>query len=305
MAFDDLNVVTGAFSYTGRYIARRLLAAGKKVRTLARRPDVQHLFDNEIEVNQLDFDDDVQLVRSLEGASTLYNTYWIRFPRGQITFDTAVENTSKLVRAAEKAGIKRIVHLSVTNASLESPFPYFRGKAQQEKIIADSKLSYAIIRPTLIFGAEDILLNNIAWLLRKLSVFAIPGSGEYRMQPVFVEDVAQIAFNAGSQNNNLIIDAAGPETFTFQELVRLIATRIRCPARIMRMQPGLTLFLARLISLKVKDVIITRDEILAIMSNLLMSSELPAGHTSLSRWLEENSHTFGIHYTSESQRHWR
>jgi len=304
METTEVNVVTGAFSHTGKYIAQRLLSMGERVRTLTGRPDHENPFGSQVETSPFNFDKPGELTDSLRGATTLYNTYWVRFPHGQVTFDRAVENSKTLIRAAEEAGICRIVHISITNPSEESPFPYFRGKALVERAITHSKLSYTIIRPTVIFGTQGILINNIAWLLRKFPVFAVFGSGNYRIQPVFVEDMAKIAVNAGHSNENMVIDAVGPEIYTFDELVRLIASKINSRAKIVRVNPRLALFLARLIGYAVKDVVITKDEIQGLMSNLLVSETPPTGQTRLSDWLEQNADRVGANYISDLQRHY-
>ena len=218
-----MNVVTGAFSFTGKYITQRLLSMGKKVITLTSRVDRENTFGHQVKAFSFNFDKPRELVDSLRGADILYNTYWIRFPYGEVSFDKAVENNRTLITAAEEAGIRRIVYISITNPSEDSPFPYFRGKALVEKAITQSRLSYVVIRPTVIFGPESILINNIAWLLRKFPIFAMPGVGDYQIQPVFVEDVADMAINVGQQDDNVILDAVGPETYTFGELVRMIA----------------------------------------------------------------------------------
>jgi len=213
-----------------------------------------------------------------------------------------LENNRTLIAAAEEAGIRRIVHISITNPSEDSPFPYFRGKALVEKAITQSKLSYAIIRPTVIFGPEGILINNIAWLLRKFPIFAIPGSGDYRIQPVFVEDVAEIAVRAGHQDDNIVLDAVGPETYTFGELVRMIASQINSRAMIVHISPRLALVLARLIGCALRDVVITRDEIEGLMSNLLVSEGHPTAQTRFSEWLSHNADNIGIKYISGLRR---
>src|SRR3972149_4444937 len=243
----ELNVVTGAFGYTGKYITRKFLSMGKRVRTLTGHPNRPSPFCNQVSVAPFHCDNPAELKRDLQGASTLYDPCGVRFPYGQVTYDTAVANTKILINAAKEAGIRRIVHISITNASEASPFPYFRGKGILEKVIIYSNLSYAIIRPTVIFGHEDILVNNIAWFLRKFPVFAIPGTGDYRLQPVFVEDVAEIAVNAGQSNDTMIVDAVGPEIFKYEEIIRLIADRVQSKARIIHLKPGLALFLSKCI----------------------------------------------------------
>ena len=300
-----LSAVTGAFGYTGKYIAQRLLSMGKTVKTLTGHPNRPNPFGERVSVAPLNFGNSEELVRSLQGAEVLYNTYWIRFPRGQVTFDKAVENTKTLIKAAEDAGVRRIVHVSITNASANSPLPYFRGKGLLEEAIMSSRLSYAIVRPTVIFGNEDILINNIAWFLRRFPVFPIFGSGSYRVQPIFVEDVAEIAVSAAHQSENVTIDATGPETFTFEGLIRLIATKVGSSARLIHVRPWLALFLSRLTGYVVRDVVLTRDEIEGLMANLLISEGPPMGQTQLSDWLEQNADDIGVSYTSEMSRHYR
>jgi uncharacterized protein YbjT (DUF2867 family) len=305
MKTDELSVITGAFSFTGSYIAQRLLSRGESVRTLTNRPENENPFGPQVEAFTFNFDKPGELTDSLRGAKTLYNTYWVRFPYGRVSFDRAVENSRILITAAKEAGIRRIVHVSITNPSADSALPYFRGKALVEEVITNSKLSYAIIRPTIIFGLEGILINNIAWLLRRFPVFAVPGSGDYQIQPIFVEDVAEMAVSASQQDSNFIIDAVGPETFTFNELVRLIASRINSRAGIVHVRPRLAYSLARLIGYAVRDVVITRDEIDGLMSNLLISKGEPTAPTYFSEWLNQNAKKVGRRYISGIERWYR
>lgn len=275
---------------------------GEEVRTLTVRPEHENSFGHQVKAFPFNFDKPGELTESLRGANTLYNTYWVRYPHGQVSFDKAVENSRTLIDSAEEAGIRRIVHISITNPSEDSPFPYFRGKALVEKAITRSKLSYAIIRPTVIFGPEGILFNNIAWLLRKFPIFAIPSSGDYQIQPIFVEDLAEIAVRAGHQNDNFVLDAVGPETYTFNELVKMIAGQINSRARIVYVRPGVALFLARWIGYFLGDVVITRDEIAGLMSNLLVSEFKVTAPTIFSEWLAENADKIGRRYVSGLER---
>ncbi len=305
MTRTELNVVTGAFGYSGKYITCRLLSMGKVVRTLTGHPDRSSPFGDQVKAVPFNFDKPRELVDSLRGATTLYNTYWIRFPRGEATFDRAIENTKTLIKAAEEAGVRRFVHISISNASKDSPLPYFRGKGRVEEAIAQSNLSYAIIRPTVVFGTEDILINNIAWFLRRFPLFPVGGSGDYRTQPVYVEDMAEIAVRAAHEDDNMAVDAVGPETYTYGELVRLIAQTVNSKAKIAHVRPRLALFLARLVGYLVRDVVLTRDEIEGLMTGLLISKGPPTGQTRLSQWLEQNRDRVGTRYASELQRHYR
>lgn len=305
MEAGELQVVTGAFGFTGRYIARRLLAEGKRVRTLTGHPQRPDPFDGRVEVAPYEFQRPAALVASLRGAAVLYNTYWIRFPHGAATFEQAVANSRALFDAAAAAGVGRLVHISIVNADPASPFPYFRWKGVLEQAIGDSGLSHAIIRPALLFGQGDIMINNIAWLLRRYPLFAIPGAGDCRLQPIHVDDLAQLALRAARQRENLLLDAVGPEIYTFAGLIRLIAARVGSRARIIHLPPALAFFLAGKVGNMVGDQLLTRDEAAGLMANLLVSAAPPTGWTRLSDWLAENAASVGLSYASELERHYR
>jgi len=304
----ETHVVTGAFSYTGKYVTRRLLAKGVRVKTLTHHPDRLNEFGGQVETIPFDFDQPGKLTESLRDATVLYNTYWVRFSQGDNTHERAVANTRALIRAAEQAGVKRMVHISIAKPSLTSPLPYYHGKAVLEQALRESKLTYAILRPTVLFGAnagEDVLINNIAWLLRLFPAFAIPGAGDYKIQPIYVEDLADLMVSAGQAADNVEVDAVGPEIFTFDELVRLIARTVGSQAVLWQAPPSLALMLAQVISLFVGDVMLTQDEVAGLMGNLLFVDSPPTGQTRLSEWLQKNADAVGRRYSSEISRHFR
>ena len=301
------HVVTGASGYTGRYITHRLLESGAQVRSLTGHPDRPSPFGNRVQMLPYNFDDPDALARSLEGSDTLFNTYWIRLAYKDMTHERVVGQLRTLFNAAENAGVRRIVHVSITNATEDSPLPYFRGKAQVEKALKERELSYAILRPTLIFGREDILLNNIAWMLRRFPVFPIPGSGEYRVQPVYAGDMADLAVRMSAGDENIEIDAVGPEVFSYEELVRLIMSKTSVSCRLVHASPALTMLGAKLMGALVRDIVLSRDEIEGLTGDLLVSKsgEPPPGKTRLSDWLDENAARLGVRYASELDRHYR
>lgn len=301
----EISIVTGAFSYTGKYITQHLLALGRRVRTLTGHPHRPHPFGDRVEVAPLSLHDPAGLALSMQGATTLYNTYWIRFPHAGLTFDKAVANTEILFRAAKQAGVSKIVHISVTGASPHSSLPYYRGKGEQEAALIRSGVAYAILRPTLIFGVGDILINNIAWLLRRFPVFAMPGAGDYRLQPVAAEEVAAQAVAAAAAPGNTTFDVAGPDVFTFEELVRLIARSLGRKTRIVHVPPSLALTCVRLLGYLVGDVILTPQELEGLRRNLLVASGAPTGRMRIADWLQQNAATVGLGYASELQRHFR
>ena len=299
------DVVTGAFSFTGRHIARRLLAQERRVRTLTRRPQPPGSEDIKVDIAPLQFTDRTALVESLRGADVLYNTYWVRFRHGKVGFGDAVANTRMLLGAAAEAGVRKVVHISVSNPSIASHLDYYAGKARTEEIVRASGLRWAIVRPTLVFGTGDILINNIAWLLRRMPIFPIPGLGGYRVQPVAVEDVAEIATWAAEQSDNISVDAAGPDTVTYGEFVEGIAIAVGRRPRFVYMSPRLTLLAGNIVASRLRDVMLTKDELQGLMEDLLVSHEKPRGARRMDNWLLSSADTLGRTYASELDRHWR
>jgi NADH dehydrogenase len=258
----NLDLVTGAFSYSGAHIARRLLDRGRDVRTLTFHADRPHPLNDRVQALPYRFDDPLALSRALEGVTTLYNTYWVRFAHGDVTFAGAVASSRALFHAARRAGVTRIVHLSIANPSLHSPLPYYRGKALVEQALAEVGVRFAIVRPTWIFGGErEILANNIAWLLRHMPLFAIPGDGRYLVQPVHIDDLVDLCLDAAIADSDMIIDAAGPETISFVELVHAVRRVTGSRVRVVHVPPVAMTVAASALGLVIGDVVVTADEI--------------------------------------------
>jgi len=302
LSSSDLHVVTGAFGFSGSYIAARLLDRGHAVRTLTNSPADVHALWGKIDVRPLRFEDPGALADSLCGARVLYNTYWVRFNHKRFTMARAVENSLALFAAAGQAGVERIVHTSVANPSEQSPFEYFRGKARVERGLRESGVSYAILRPAVLFGPQDILINNIAWAIRRFPVFGVFGDGQYRLQPIFVEDFAELAVTQGAAREDRIIDAVGPETFTYIDLVRTLGSIIGRRPRIVSVPPRLGHAITRAAGLFTGDVILTWEEIGALMADLLCTGSPPVGSTKLTDWARDHADTLGGHYASELAR---
>jgi nucleoside-diphosphate-sugar epimerase len=326
MDSQSVHVVTGAFGYSGRYITRRLLDRGCTVRTLtnALPPGVKGCcpcsaeakpgtlpkrqsspFGDAVRVDPFNFDQPDKLVESLRGVSTLYNTYWVRFNHRNFTFADAIRNSRILFEAARHAGVERIVHVSITNPSLDSPLEYFRGKAEVEELLRATGISHAILRPAVLFGAtseESILINNIAWMLRHLPVLGMFGNGNYCLQPIHVGDLANLAIEQGARRENVVINAIGPETFTYRELVRTLGQIIGHRRPIVPTPPSVGYLASLLLGKVVGDVIVTREEIAGLMSDLLCVDAPPAGSTKLTDWAKQNADQLGRHYASELAR---
>jgi NADH dehydrogenase len=294
--------VTGAFGYSGRYIAQRLLEAGHSVMTLTNSVQRHNPFGEKVRAVPFHFDDPSRLTESLRGTDVLINTYWVRFDHKLFTHGQAVANTRVLFQAARDAGVRRIVHVSITNPDIHSELPYFRGKAELESALTSLGVSYCILRPTVLFGKEDVLINNIAWSLRHLPVFGVFGSGDYKLQPIYVDDLAAAAVEHASGQQNETINAIGPETFTYRELVEVVRRTLGLKRLILGVAPEVGYWSCRLVGLVVRDVVVTREEIQGLMEGRLCVNAPPLGATKLTDWIRRHKDTLGRHYTSELAR---
>ena len=294
--------VTGAFGYSGQYITRALLDRGHLVTTLTNSPQRRCDFADQIQVAPLSFQSVDALAGTLRGANVLINTYWVRFDHSTFTHQQAVANTRILFQAARTAGVERIVHVSITHPSQDSPLPYFSGKAQLEAALHDTGIPYSILRPAVLFGGNDILVNNIAWTLRRFPFFGVMGDGQYGIRPIHVLDLANLAFDESLREGQRIVDAVGPESFTFKELVATLGTIIGRPRPIISIPPMIGLFIAKLVGLYQRDVFLTKQEIIGLMSGLLASDAPATGTIKLTEWARRNADTLGRQYANELRR---
>lgn len=301
----QLDVVTGAFSYSGAAIARDLLARGHQVRTLTGHPG-RAPAGTSIDRRPLDFSDQRELRMSMAGAHTLYNTYWVRFAHGSVSHEQAVANSRALFSAAVSAGVQRIVHVSITNPRADSPDPYFRGKAAVEQALADCSVpSYGVARPAVLFGGDGVLLNNIAWLLRRLPVFAIGGHGDYRLRPVHVDDLAALCVALGARKDTTVVDAVGPESLTFRQLVETIRAAVGSRSLLVPVPGALVPVLADVLNVLLRDTLMTADEYKSMAAGRADSDGPTTGKIAVTDWIAAHGDHLGRRYANELDRHFR
>lgn len=299
---EPIYTVTGAFGYSGKYISRILLDKNIKVQTLTNSYQRSNPFGDKIKAYPFHFDDIDKLTKNLENTKVLINTYWVRFDHKSFNHNSAVDNTKILFEAAKRAGVERIIHTSITNPDIASPLPYFSGKGILEKALMDSGVSYCILRPAVLFGNEDVLINNIAWILRNFPIFGVFGNGEYRLQPIFVEDFAELAVQKSESRENEIINAIGPESYTYRELAKMIGKAIGKNKPIVQIPDWMGLLVAKIIGMIKNDVTLTRNEIEGLKADLLYVNSPSPAKTKLSEWVLLNKNSLGKKYSSEMAR---
>jgi NADH dehydrogenase len=227
----------------------------------------------------------------------------VRFAHHHTDHDQAVANSRALFDAARRAGIQRIIHVSITHPSAESPFPYFRGKALVEAALVEAGISYAIVRPAILFGGDDVLLNNIAWLLRHVPVFAVGGSGSYRVRGIHVDDLARLCRDKGTERHDSVTDAVGPERPTFLELVTSIRTAVGSRSRIVPVPGRAVPLLSKLLGIALRDVLLTTDEYRAMAAGLADTDGPATGSIALATWLAGHGAELGRRYANDLHRH--
>lgn len=302
MTHQSFHAVTGALGYTGKSITEQLIADGVRVRTLTNSPNRDNPFGDQLQIHPLAFEDQSKLEQSLQGVSVLYNTYWVRFNHRLFTFDQAVENTKILFNAAKAAGVEKIVHVSILHADEADDLGYYKGKHELEIALKELGVPYAIIRPGVLFGRGDILLNNIAWTLRHLPFFGTFGRGNYKLRPIHVDDMAALMIRSANDSVSQTIDAVGPESYTYKELIALIGSTVGISKPIFPVPPAFGYLVSKLVNLVVNDVVITRQEISGLMRGLLDSSAQSSGQTKVSDYINLHTDTLGHRYANEIKR---
>lgn len=286
------DLVTGAFGNTGSAIAARLLDQGRRVRTLTGHPPADP--DPRIDVRSFAWGDPKRLASAFDGVTNFYNTYWMRTGDDDGHFDVAVDRCRQLIEAAETAGVERIVHLSVGNPSLDSPYPYFRGKAQVEQRLAESPIPAGVVRPSLIFGGDNAMLNDLAWVLRRMPAFAVPGDGQYLVRPVHLDDVVDLCLDSGARRDRTTVDAIGPDRFTYQVMIESVRDAVGAKSRIVHTPAPLVLMGAKVLGTVLRAQLLTRDELLSTIDGIADAEGPATGSVSFFDWLPTEAADLGV-----------
>ena len=275
-------LILGGTGFVGSHVCEKLSRLPCRVTLATRRSDnARHLqLLPMLDVAEIDVHDTAALTALLAGHDAVVNLVAI-LHGSQAAFDKAhVQLPLQLVRACEASGVRRIIHISALGASPDSASMYQRSKARGEALLLDSGLDATVLRPSVIFGAEDKFLNTFADLQQLLPVIPLAGS-QARFQPVWVEDVASAVLRCLEDTSTVgqIFEACGPEVFTLKQLVELAGRYAGINGGEGRPVIGLPDALARLqawvMELAPGDPVLSRDNLDAMKTDNVASGKLP------------------------------
>ncbi|HXR24984.1 MAG TPA: NAD(P)H-binding protein [Candidatus Binataceae bacterium] len=230
---DRIIAIAGGSGFIGRAIVRRLAAIpGLTVRVLTRDPvkaRVRLAAEGKVDFVSADVNDPARLATVIAGADTIINAvqfdgYPIEKPSRGLTFNRVdYGGTVSLIAATKAAGVPNFIYISGAAADERSPNPAFRAKGRAERALRDAGLAFTILRPSLVYGPEDRVVNGLAKAIRMMPVMVVPGSGQQKLRPLLVDDLAAcVALAIGGRGRNGIYEVGGPDPMTFDELVRLV-----------------------------------------------------------------------------------
>jgi NADH dehydrogenase len=299
-------LITGASGFIGGAITERVIDRAA-VRSLTSHP-ARNRFGERVRSFSYRFDHPDAMAEAYRGVDVFVNSYYVRFNYGEATFERAVDRTRDLIAAARRAGVRKIVHVSVSNADERSSLPYYANKGRIERLVVESGIEHTILRPAIVVGPGDILVNNIAFFLRRLPIFTMFGRGDYRTQPIALDAFAGLAIEAiDGGHANAIVPVAGPSDWTFLEMVKAVRAAVSSRAAIVSAPAALALAGLRVAGLLLRDVVLTRDEVAGLTREYLFAERPIRRGIDLADWLGQADvrSTLGRRYASELARHFR
>ncbi len=224
-----LVTVFGGSGFIGRHVVRTLAKRGYRIRVAVRRPDLAGFllpygYVGQIALVQANLRYRKSVNRAVEGASHVVNCVGILFESGRNTFDAVQDFGARAVAEASRAAGAKLVHISAIGANSSSASSYARSKARGEAAILAALPDAIILRPSIVFGAEDSFFNKFASMAKRFPALPLIGGGRTRLQPVYAGDVAKAVEHAvsGSVDTGKIYELGGPEALSFRECMELV-----------------------------------------------------------------------------------
>lgn len=228
--------LVGGTGFLGRAVARKLVRAGHVVRVIARYPENAAILKTAGDPGQVvlmrgDILKPKSLRAPLVGVDVVVNMVGILFEKGNRQRFAAIhaQGAENLAKAAAEAGVKRFIHLSALGVDQAGSAKYARTKMTGEKAVRAIMPNATILRPSVVFGAEDNFFNQFAALATFLPFLPLIGGGRTKFQPVYVEDVAEAALRAvhDKQTEGKTYSLGGPEVVSFEQILTFITHTIK------------------------------------------------------------------------------
>jgi len=299
-------LITGASGFIGGAVTERIVDRAE-VRSLTSHP-AKNRFGARVPSFPYEFDRPDRMAAAFRGVDVFVNSYYVRFRYRDKTFERAVAESRALIELARSAGVRRIVHVSVSNAREDSDLPYYSNKARIERLVSESGIEHTILRPAIVVGRGDILVNNIAYFLRRMPVFTVFGDGSYRAQPMTLDAFADIAVEAiDGAHASQTIAVAGPIDWPFIDMVRAVRSAVGSRTAVVQAPPFVALAGLKVAGLFLRDVVLTSDEIKGLTREYLYADRPVRRGVDFSTWLADESvaSRLGLEYASELARHFR
>src|SRR5712672_1819440 len=226
---DRTVTVFGGTGFLGRRVVRHLRKHGFSVQIASRHPDRGHrLFGlgPQLQSVAADIHDERSVADALAGAYGVVNAVSLYVEHGQQTFHSVhVEAAQRVAAQAHRAGVERLAHVSGIGADAASQSLYVRKRGEGELAVRAAFADSLLIRPAVMFGPDDAFLTTILKLLRRLPIYPMFGRGLTRLQPVFVEDVAEAVARAlqGTETQAITYECGGPRVYSYEEFIRAVA----------------------------------------------------------------------------------
>ena len=234
-AINDCTVtVFGGTGFLGRRVVRHLRNHGFSIRIASRHPnrgrELFGLDDPQVQSVEADIHDERSIASALAGVYGAVNAVSLYVERGRETFHSVhVEAAERVAAQARRAGVERLAHVSGIGSDAASPSLYIRKRGEGELAVRSAFVDAALIRPAVMFGPDDAFLTTILDLLGRLPVYPMFGRGRTKLQPAYVEDVAEAIARTLQRTDvqAITFECGGPRVYTYEELVRTIANEAK------------------------------------------------------------------------------
>jgi uncharacterized protein YbjT (DUF2867 family) len=278
----QLITVFGGTGFLGRRVVRHLLAHNVEVRAASRHPErTASIFEPGTpgpHAIRADIHTELEVAAALDGCYGVVNAVSLYVERGRNTFRAVhIDAATRVARVAREAGVEHLAHISGIGADAESTSRYIRARGAGEQAVQRAFANTTLIRPSVMFGPDDAFLTTLVKMVRLLPVLPIFGSGETRLQPVYVEDVAEGVTRAmlnGPAPRPSCYEFGGPQIYTYEGLLRTVARTVGARPKLVPMPFALWHAIAR-IAEYVPGAPLTRDQIALMQNDNVASPHLP------------------------------